>query len=101
LQAGVTSTQKETFDRNVTVTVQQYIADISKFGELIKADLQIIELRESITKSASSQLDNGVITSTEYLQELNAEMLAKLNLATHQVQLKQARINYLAATGNL
>lgn len=101
LQAGITNTQKETFNRNVSVTVQQYIADISKLEELIKADLQIIELRESITKSASSQLDNGVITSTDYLQELNAALQAKLNLATHQVQLKQARINYLAATGNL
>ena len=101
LQAGITQTQKETFDKNVAVTVQQYIADINKYEQLIIADLQIIELRESITKSASSQLDNGVITSTDYLQELNAEMQAKLNLATHQVQLKQARINYLAATGNL
>jgi len=101
LQAGITHTQKETFDKNVVVTVQQYISDISKYEQLIIADLQIISLRESITKSASSQLDNGVITSTDYLQELNAEMQARLNLAMHQVLLKQARLNYLAATGNL
>jgi len=101
LQASVTRTQKEAYDKNVAVAVQQYIADISKYEELILADRRIIELREGITKSSSSQLDNGVITSTDYLQELNAEMQAKLNLATHLVQLKQARINYLAATGNL
>jgi len=101
LQAGLTTAQKETFDKNTSVTVQQYIADVSKYEQLITADLRIIALRESITKSASSQLDNGVITSSDYLQELNAEMQAKLNLATHKVQLKQARINYLAATGNL
>ncbi len=101
LQAGITRSQKKTYDKNVAVAVQQYIADISKYEQLITADHQIIELRGSITRSASSQLDNGVITSTDYLQELNAEMQAKLNLATHQVQLKQARINYLAATGNL
>jgi outer membrane protein TolC len=101
LQTSVTRTQKETYDKNVVVAIQQYIADISKYQELISADRRIIELREDISKSSSSQLDNGVITSTDYLQELNAEMQAKLNLATHQVQLKQARINYLAATGNL
>lgn len=101
LQAGITQTLKETFDKNVSVNVQQYLADMNKYEELITADLRIIALRESITKSASSQLDNGVITSTDYLQELNAEMQARLNLATHQVQLKQARINYLSATGNL
>jgi outer membrane protein TolC len=101
LQSGITRTQKETYNKNVSVTVQQYIADISKYEQLIIADRQIIELRENITKAASSQLDNGVITSTDYVQELNAQMQAKLNLATHQVQLKQARINYLAATGNL
>ena len=101
LQSEITTTQKETFHKNVTVAVQQNIADISKYQELILADQQIIALRENITKSASSQLDNGVITSTDYLQELNAGMQAKLNLAIHQMQLKQARINYLAATGNL
>jgi outer membrane protein TolC len=101
LQAGITNTQKETFDKSVAVSVQQYIADISKYQQLITADMQIIALRENISKSASSQLDNGVITSTDYLQELNAEVQARLNLATHQIQLKQARINYLAATGNL
>lgn len=101
LQAGITLTQKETFDKNVAVTAQQYMADINKYEQLIIADFQIIALRNSITKSASSQLDNGVITSSDYLMELNSEMQAKLNLAIHQVQLKQARINYLAATGNL
>lgn len=101
LQAGITLTQKETFDKNVAVTAQQYMADINKYEQLIIADFQIIALRNSITKSASSQLDNGVITSSDYLMELNSEIQAKLNLAVHQVQLKQARINYLAATGNL
>lgn len=101
LHSGITRTQKETYDKNVAVSVHQYIADISKYEQLIIADKQIIELRGNITKSASSQLDNGVITSTDYMQELNAEMQAKLNLATHMIQLKQARINYLAATGNL
>jgi outer membrane protein TolC len=101
LQSGIARTQKETYDKNVAVSIQQYIADISKYEQLIKSDQQIIELRVNITKSASSQLDNGIITSSDYLQELNAEMIAKLNLATHQVQLKQARLNYLAATGNL
>lgn len=101
LQAGITLTQKETFDKNVAITAQQHMADINKYEQLIIADFQIIALRNSITKSASSQLDNGVITSSDYLMELNSEMQAKLNLAVHQVQLKQARINYLAATGNL
>jgi outer membrane protein TolC len=101
LQSGITRTQKAAYDKNISIAVQQYIADIDKYEQLIIADRQIIELRGNITKAASSQLDNGVINSTDYIQELNAEMQAKLNLATHQVQLKQARINYLATTGNL
>lgn len=101
MQAGITHTQKEAFDKNVVITIQQYIADINKYEQLMLADVKIIALRESITKSASSQLDNGAITSTDYLQELNSEMQSKLNLAIHQLQLKQARINYIAALGNL
>jgi outer membrane protein TolC len=37
-------------------------------------------------------LENGVITSSDYLREVNAEDQARQALITHQLQLLQAQI---------
>ena len=81
--------------------MQNKIAEIRKIEEMISRDLQIIELREKISKSTSSQLDNGVITSTEYLTELNAESKSKLYLQAHKIQMVKAKLDYKATIGNL
>ena len=48
-----------------------------------------------------SKLANGTITATEYMTELNKESMARIRLATHQVQLMQSMANYLTIQGNL
>ena len=101
IQSQIINTQKETFDKNLKIDLQNKLADIRKFEEIIKRDEEIITLRERISKASSSQLDNGVITSTEYLTEINAEASAKLNLTTHKIQLEKAKIDYSASLGNL
>ena len=101
LSPEIIDTQKETFDKNIRVDLQNKIAEIRKINDMISRDNQLIELREKITKSSSSQLDNGIITSTEYLTELNAESKAKLDLQSHKIQLIKARLDYKATLGNL
>ena len=100
IQSQIINTQKETFDKNLKIDLQNKLADIRKIEEIIKRDKEIIILRERISKSSSSQLDNGVITSTEYLTEINAEASAKLKLTTHKIQLEKAKIDYSASLGD-
>jgi len=97
----VIENQKKASDQNTKASIQQYIADISKAEELLKTDKEIVSLRIEITAAASSQLQNGVITATEYLTEYNAEIQSRLLKNLHQIQLLQAKAGYLAATGNL
>ncbi|MEZ5196331.1 MAG: TolC family protein [Bacteroidales bacterium] len=101
LQGDIINTQKETFDKNIRIDLQNKIAEIRKLEEMVARDQQIIELREKISKSASSQLDNGLITSTEYLNEANAESRSKLDLEAHKIKLVKAKLDYEATIGNL
>jgi len=101
IQKNILNTQKETFDKNLKIASQKDAADITKYKQLISKDDEIIKLRQNITKTASAQLENGVITATEYVTELNAEMLAKLNLELHKIQMKIAETNYLTSMGKL
>jgi outer membrane protein TolC len=92
--------QKENFERNLKVTLDNYISEVQRLEELIRLDHGIIEARERTTESAASQVQNGTVTPTTYITELNAETQARLLLVTHRLQLAQAKINYLTAKGN-
>jgi outer membrane protein TolC len=93
-------TQREAFLLNNGINLKQYYNEIEKLNSLIEVDKKIIEIRTSVKESAKSQLENGVITSNDYIRELNAEDLAKQNLAVHKIQLLLAQQNYRLTSGN-
>jgi outer membrane protein TolC len=95
----IVDSQKETFDKNLKVALEKYKSDIEKYEDLIKKDEELISLRENIVAVTYSQLQNGTITSTVYLTELNNKTQSQLMLETHKVQLLQAKINYLTTKG--
>jgi outer membrane protein TolC len=92
--------QKETFLFNTGLVVKQQLNEITKIEELIKTDLEIIGLRESIKTTAQGQLANGVITTNDYLTYVNAEDQARQNLLLHQTQLLMVLYNNQTTTGN-
>lgn len=100
LQKQVLETQKETFNQGVKILLEKQIADIAKYESLISTDNNIIELREKVVKTAESQLENGTITATEYLTELNSLSQSKVNLQSHKILLEKTKIDYLTLKGN-
>jgi outer membrane protein TolC len=101
IQSSIVDSQKELFDMNLKMTTYKDNADIQKFMALIEKDNEIIILKTKIAKNASYQLDNGIITATEYTTELNSELQAKLNMELHKIQLILSKINYLNNLGKL
>ena len=101
IQSDIIETNKEAYDKNFNISLETAMSEIGKFKTLIQKDHKIIELRKQISKTASARFDNGVISSTDLITELNAETQAKLNLQTHILQLIQAKINVLAIVGKL
>jgi len=101
IQSNIIENQKETFNKNLQISAEKELSDIQKYDELIKQDNEIITLREKIVNTASSQLDNGIITSSEYMSEHNNSLQAKLNLEIHKIQLMKAKVDYLNLTGNM
>ncbi|MCF8358237.1 MAG: TolC family protein [Prolixibacteraceae bacterium] len=72
---------------------------ISNLKQLLETDEELVRLRKSITKKAAAELENGTVTSTDYLTDLNAETLALISVETHKIQLVQAIENYNTLVG--
>ena len=99
IQKQMITTRRESFDKNLNIDLQNKLSAVKKLQEYITRDSMIVEIRSRVAKSASSRLEHGVITSNDYLTELNAETIAKINFETHKIQLIQAKANYLLAQG--
>jgi len=99
INKSIIDNQREVFDVNSRIALLKQAAAIQSLQQQLALDDEIISLRQEIVKSAAAQLENGVITSTDYLIELLAEQQARLNLKTHEIQLEQAKAEYLLITG--
>lgn len=101
VKAEIVNTQQQVFEQKINIALTSVTSLISQLEKTTEKDLQIIALREKILESAGSQLQNGVITSTDYLQQLNALARAKIEYQTNQIRLIQARAEYNVITGNI
>jgi outer membrane protein TolC len=99
IQKEMVNTQELSFTQNRLIELEKESAQINKFRILLKKDDAIIDLQEEISRSSASQLDNGVITSSDYLDDLNKEVQAKLNKEYHVIQLQQSFANYARIKG--
>ncbi|MBL7931883.1 MAG: transporter, partial [Bacteroidia bacterium] len=91
--------QKEVFLFNTGFSVKQQDAESRRLQQLLSSDDEIISLRTSVKNSASAQLENGVINSSDYLREVNAEQQARENKLLHEIQLLQAQYNQKTIIG--
>jgi outer membrane protein TolC len=74
-------------------------SEILSLKALLETDTELIALRKRITASAESQYQNGTITATDYLNELNSEQQAVINNEIHKINLSMAKIDYLNISG--
>lgn len=95
----IVNTEKETFQLNNDMQLKEAGFEIGKMETLIEADKDIVILREKVLESATSQLKNGVITSSEYLTEFNSLYESMIDQKLHEIQLDLAKANYNVIKG--
>jgi outer membrane protein TolC len=88
-----------TFDLQLNARLSRIEERIDAIEENIVRDKEIITIREQIVAQSVNQLENGVITATEYITELTKVNRARLSLFTNQIILIQAQTEYRTAMG--
>jgi outer membrane protein TolC len=100
LQKDLISSNLDNFTRSIQMALKQEENNASKITALISTDEKLVIIKEQITKRSSVALKNGMITSADFIRDLNAALQAKANLETHKIQLDQTMINYKTIKGN-
>lgn len=94
LKALQVQNQQATFDFNLQQQEANYRAEILRLRAQMDSDREILALQTSILEQSAAQLEEGVITTTEYLSQSTAELRARQQLSIHEVQLLQLQLSF-------
>lgn len=95
-----TESQKEMFLYNSNLKGTQQIVAINKIKTLMERDDELISLRENIKKATEVKLENGTISVSELLREINLLDIARTNRARHNIELMMAIYDLKNTTNN-
>lgn len=96
----MTRAERSTFLFNTQQTLKQQNADIEKYQQLITNDNEIVDLRESVSKTSAVQLQNGALTANDYLLDINAAAQARQDRLVHEIQLLLSQYSHQTTSGN-
>ncbi len=99
LQQNLTDIRKNDLTDKLKRLLDAKRSEISSLESLLQTDSELIEIRKRITAAAGSQYDNGTITATDYMNELNSEKQAVINYEIHRINLAAARVDYFNICG--
>lgn|SRR5690554_446623 len=100
ISKDILATEKQTFELNNAMQLQEAKSEIDKLEELLQQDDAIIALREQVLEAVTSQFQNGAISSSDYITELNHLYEAKIGKEVHQTRLSLAKAHYKLIKGN-
>jgi outer membrane protein TolC len=100
-QQLILDNQRSSFDKELEALRVQEEVSIKQYKKSMLLEEEVLRLREEISADAALKLENGTITATDYITELNKESISRINLAMHQVNLMKSYANYLNILGNL
>ena len=99
LQSQKLINAEETFNFNLNSKKAKYQSDVNRLLSQIEQDEKIADLQAEILKQIAAQLDEGVITSSEYIIQVNAELLSRQNLLIHQTELSKLQLEFWSERG--
>jgi len=101
LRQQIVLAEKENYLKILNNSVTNLESEVRKYNQLILKDNEIIQLQDEILAQSTSQLQNGTLTSANYIIEVSKGLQAKLNKKIHEIKLSEAYINILTETGNI
>lgn len=99
LQQGIIDKRKSDLEDNLSRMLTAKNAEMENLRSQMSTDTVLIAIRKRITASAGSKYDNGTITATELLNEMNAEQQAVINFEIHRISYVMAKVDYLYISG--
>ena len=92
--------RKEFLALHTDVRYSTQKVEIEKIQALASKDRELLSIRQQITGTARTQMENGVLNSADYLARFNEEKAARENLRLREIKLQKALYMLAHIAGN-
>lgn len=99
IQRSIVDSEEAAFAESIARGVVADLATFDRLTAIVRSDDAIVELRERIVRETRLRLDEGVISSAEYVDRETDLLAARLARATHRVELARAGASFLTLVG--
>ena len=100
LQQKQVDIQSDVFSLNQSINFNKQQSNINKLEKLLTQDDEIIDLKQKVLKASAAKLENGTMSITDYLTDVQAEQQAEQNKALHQARKMQSIAQLKLINGN-
>jgi len=99
LQQQLTDIRKSAAEESLERVLKIKEAEINSLREMSASDEILITVRKKIVAVTASQLENGTITASQYLMDLNSEKQAVIAAGMRHIGIARAETEYMNITG--
>ena len=101
VQEDMLGTRRESLVRTIHIAMYNSESRIEQLEKSLQTDSSLVVLRQRIAERSEFKLNQGTMSATDYVNDVNASTQAKLQLELHKVQLVQEKINYITLKGSI
>jgi hypothetical protein len=101
LNKKVIEKDKENFERNFSILISEEKKNIEKYEKLAEKDYLILSLQRDIVRTSLSQLTNGTITMTEYINQFNNLERTQISYEMNKILKLNSTYNYLIKSNQI
>ena len=86
LRKKIIENQQKIFLKNMRINEIKIKSEIANLSNQISMDKELIKIKNEILESVTSQFNNGVLNSTDFITHTNSLLSAKRTLSLHLIQ---------------
>ncbi|MEA3443821.1 MAG: TolC family protein [Bacteroidota bacterium] len=101
IEQEIINNRKEAFDLSLNIAIENYLTGLEKINALMLNETKILKMQGEILKRTSAELDNGTITTADYLGDLNAHSQAAIRLNSFQIEKLKTQIELQILSGGV
>ncbi len=101
IQGSILDNQKDQILQDLDLLIDQRKSSIDRINKQLQNDKKIVELYKKILDASSSKLDNGVITTTDYLSDVYKLYQAQIDMENRNIQKMKLNAELQIVTGSI
>lgn len=86
IKKNIIDTQQNAFMQSIDGELAQKRSQLERHRLLVEKDNEIVKLRERVKSASEKKFENGTITMSELIDDINAENLARQTRNRHQIE---------------